>query len=114
MGEEDALQPPPIQTFEPLDLTVVDARNKTLFEECSAKVGAGDGGEDIDDNKRKEILKSVRSILVQELLDCGSGDEFGTEGAPRFRGGAGEGTVDEGERASEDAHLLHDRANRRP
>ena len=85
MGEEDALQPPPIQTFEPLDLTEVDARNKTLFEECSAKIGAGDGGEDLDDSKRQEIRKSVRSILVQELLDCGSGDEFGAEGAPRFR-----------------------------
>ena len=55
LGEEDALQPPPIQTFEPLDLTEVDARNKTLFEECSAKVGAGDGGEELDDSKRKEI-----------------------------------------------------------
>ena len=31
LGEEDALQPPPIQTFEPLDLSEVDARNKTLF-----------------------------------------------------------------------------------
>jgi len=85
LGAEDALQPPPIQTFEPLDLTEVDARNKTLFEECSAKVGAGDGGEELDDSKRTEIRRSVRSILVQELLDCGSGDEFGTEGAPRFR-----------------------------
>ena len=27
----------------------------------------------------------MRSILAQELLDCGSGDEFGAEGAPRFR-----------------------------
>ena len=56
LGEEDALQPPPIQTFEPLDLTQVDARNKTLFEECSAKVGAGDGGDGDSADKRVKRL----------------------------------------------------------
>ena len=49
LGEEDALQPPPIQAFSSGFDKWTPAQ--TLGEECSAKVGAGDDGEDLDDGK---------------------------------------------------------------
>ena len=85
LAKEDKAQPQGILKFEPLDLSKVDERNKSLFEEASTTVGAGDVEEEHDEQQRKQIRASVRSILVQELLDWGQGDEFGGEGAPRFR-----------------------------
>ena len=57
LAKEDKAQPQGILKFEPLDLSKVDERNKSLFEEASTTVGAGDVEEEHDEQQPDEAWR---------------------------------------------------------